>query len=138
MINPRLFQHYGIDTDKDLAITKLCPRPKDTILIDKQGSCYACECTSWLPQSIGNLQLKSLADIIGSDMHKHLQSSIADGTYRYCNEHQCSYIKAGAVCVPAGHATQHPTLCTNIDVRCSNDMFHPRSTPAGVDASHCQ
>ena len=26
-------------------------------------------------------------------MHQHLQSSITDGTYRYCNEHQCSYIK---------------------------------------------
>jgi sulfatase maturation enzyme AslB (radical SAM superfamily) len=117
MINPRLFQHYGIDTDKDLAITKLCPRPKDTILIDKQGSCYACECTSWLPQSIGNLQLKSLADIIGSDMHKHLQSSIADGTYRYCNEHQCSYIKAGAVLHGQPERIQHLRLA--IDDSCN-------------------
>ena len=93
MINPRLFDQYNINTKKDLKIKSLCPRPTDTILIDKQGSCYACECTSWLPQSIGNLQVKSLEEIIGSDMHQHLQSSITDGTYRYCNEHQCSYIK---------------------------------------------
>jgi len=93
MINQRLFDHYKINTTKDLKIKNRCPRPYDTILIDKQGSCYACECTSWLPQSIGNLQLKSLGEIIGSDMHQHLQSSITDGTYRYCNEHQCSYIK---------------------------------------------
>jgi MoaA/NifB/PqqE/SkfB family radical SAM enzyme len=97
MINTRLFDHYGIDTHKDLKIKNLCPRPKDTILIDKQGSCYACECTSWLPQSIGNLQVKSLDDIIGSGMHQHLQGSIADGTYRYCNEHQCSYILSNEV-----------------------------------------
>ena len=84
MINQRLFDHYGIDTRKDLKIKNLCPRPMDTVLIDKQGSCYACECTSWLPQSIGNLQVRSLEQIIGSDMHQHLQSSIADGTYRYC------------------------------------------------------
>ena len=59
------------------------------------GSCYACECTSWLPQSIGNLQIKSLSDIIdGSDMRSDLQSTIADGTYSFCNEHQCSYIKS--------------------------------------------
>ena len=95
MINPRLFQHYGIDTGKDLALTQRCPRPFDTVLIDRQGSCYACECQSWLPQSIGNLQLKSLEEIIGGDIHRHLQGSITDGTYRYCNEHQCAYIKSG-------------------------------------------
>ena len=88
MINKRLFEHYGINTDKDLKMRTHCPRPFDTVLIDKQGSCYACECTSWLPQSIGNLQVKSLDDIIGSGMHQHLQGSIADGTYRYCNNRQ--------------------------------------------------
>lgn len=97
MINQRLFDQYKINTKKDLKIKKLCPRPRDTILIDKMGSCYACECQSWLPQSIGNLQIKSLEEIIGSDMHKHLQSSIDDGTYRYCNENQCSYLKSAVL-----------------------------------------
>ncbi len=130
MINQRLFDHYGIDTAKDLAIAKRCPRPKDTILIDKQGSCYACECTSWLPQSIGNLQIKSLEEIIGSDMHQHLQSSIADGTYRYCNEHQCSYIKSGAVLHGQPERIQHLRLAIDdsCNLRCpscrKNMIFH--------------
>jgi len=94
-INQRLFDHYGIDTRKDLGIKGNCSRPWDTILIDKQGSCYACECTAWLPQSIGNLQVQPLSEIVGSAMHKHLQDSIEDGTYRYCNQHQCAYIKKG-------------------------------------------
>ena len=94
-INQRLFDHYGIDTRKDLRIKARCPRPYDTLLIDKQGSCYACECTAWLPQSIGNLKISSLAEILESPMRDHLQSSISDGTYRYCNEKQCSYIKLG-------------------------------------------
>ena len=93
MINKRLFEHYGIDTNKDLQINKSCARPFDTVLIDKMGSCYACECTSWLPQSIGNLQVKSLSEILDSDVRRHLQSSILDGTYRYCNNHQCSYLR---------------------------------------------
>ena len=109
MINKRLFEHYGIDTRKDLKISQRCPRPYDTVLIDKMGSCYACECQSWLPQSIGNLQIKNLHEIIGSDMQKHLQSSIADGTYRYCNQHQCSYIKSGAVLHGQPERIQHPT-----------------------------
>ena len=66
MINKRLFEHYNIDTKKDLGIKSICPRPYDTVLIDKQGSCYACECQSWLPQSIGNLQVQDLADILQS------------------------------------------------------------------------
>ena len=117
MINPRLFDQYNIDTKKDLKIKKRCPRPYDTILVDKQGSCYACECTSWLPQSIGNLQVKSLGEIIGSDMHQHLQSSITDGTYRYCNEHQCSYIKSGAVLHGQPDRIQHLRLA--IDDSCN-------------------
>jgi len=117
MINERLFKHYRIDTTKNLKIDKRCPRPFDTVLIDKQGSCYACECTSWLPQSIGNLQIKSLGDIIGSAMHQHLQSSIDDGTYRYCNEHQCSYIKSGAVLHGRPERIQHLRLA--IDDSCN-------------------
>ncbi len=134
MINQRLFDHYGIDTQKDLKIRNLCPRPKDTILIDKQGSCYACECTSWLPQSIGNLQIKSLAEIIGSDMHQHLQSSITDGTYRYCNEHQCSYIKSNAVFHGQPDRIQHLRLAIDdsCNLRCpscrKNMIFHKQGS----------
>jgi molybdenum cofactor biosynthesis enzyme MoaA len=93
MINQRLFDHYGIDTTKNRGITQRCPRPFDTLLIDKQGSCFACECQSWLPQSIGNLQIKSMDELLASDMRTHLQSSITDGTYRYCNENQCTYLQ---------------------------------------------
>ena len=97
MINPRLFDQYGIDTTKDLGIRQVCPRPFDTILVDKQGSCYACECTSWLPQSVGNLQVQGLDDILNSRMRGQMQESVVDGTYRYCNEHQCTYIREASV-----------------------------------------
>ena len=93
MINQRLFDHYRIDTTKDLKIPQRCQRPFDTVLIDKMGSCYACECTAWLPQSIGNLQIRTLDEILNTDMRRHLQDSVSDGTYRYCNEHQCSYFR---------------------------------------------
>ena len=92
MISKRLFEHYNIDIKKDLGITKRCPRPFDTILIDKQGSCYACDCQSWLPQSIGNLQIQPLSEILQSKMAEHLQSAITDGTYRYCNNNQCAWL----------------------------------------------
>ena len=92
MVNKRLFEQYGIDVDKNLQIQTRCPRPFDTVLIDKQGSCYACECQSWLPQSIGNLQIQELSEILQSKMAEHLQSSITDNTYRYCNTKQCAWL----------------------------------------------
>ena len=94
MINSRLFDWYGIDTNKNLGLKTFCPRPFDTVLIDKNGSCFACECTSWLPQSIGNLNLQSLEDILRSPMAIQLQDSIIDNSYRYCNNNSCSYILA--------------------------------------------
>ena len=92
MINQRLFDWYGIDTKKNLGLSSFCPRPFDTVLIDKQGSCYLCECTSWLPQSVGNLHIQTLEHIIKSPMAEKLQNSIKDGSYRYCNNKQCSYL----------------------------------------------
>jgi len=92
-INQRLFDHYGIDTSKDLGIGKFCTRPFDTLLIDKEGSCYACECTAWLPQSIGNLRVRSLSDILESSTAQQIRDSIVDGSYRYCNDGQCMYLK---------------------------------------------
>ena len=92
MINQRLFDWYGIDIKKNLKIKTVCPRPFDTVLIDKQGSCYICECTSWLPQSVGNLNKQSLSTILNSQTAKILQDSILDGSYRYCNNKQCSFL----------------------------------------------
>jgi sulfatase maturation enzyme AslB (radical SAM superfamily) len=92
VINQRLFDWYGIDTNKNLRLKTFCPRPFDTVLIDKNGSCFACECTAWLPQSVGNLNLQSLDDILKSPVRDQLQQSIRDGSYRYCNNTQCSYL----------------------------------------------
>ena len=118
MINQRLFTHYNIDTKKDLKIRSRCPRPYDTILIDKQGSCFACECQSWLPQSVGNLQVRTLHEIINhSDMRKMLQATIDDGTYRFCNEHQCSYLRSNAVLDDRPNRIQHLRLA--IDDSCN-------------------
>ena len=130
MINPRLFKHYDIDTRKDLAIPTVCARPFDTVLVDRQGSCYACECQSWLPQSIGNLQVKPLAEIIGSDMHQHLRDSVSDGTYRYCNDRHCGYIMSKRIHPAKGTQVRHLRLAIDdsCNLRCpscrTNMIFH--------------
>ena len=95
MINKRLFEYYNINTEKNLRIQSVCSRPYDTLLIDKQGSCYACECTAWLPQSVGNIQVQGIDEILASATRKQLQESVANGRYNYCNSKLCGYIKRG-------------------------------------------
>tara|TARA_Y100000592_G_scaffold5599_1_gene8064 strand:- start:5388 stop:6386 length:999 start_codon:yes stop_codon:yes gene_type:complete len=118
MINQRLFDHYGIDTAKDLAIPTTCARPYDTLLIDSWGSCFVCECQSWLPQSVGNLHRNSIPEILNSAMAKEIRTSVSDGTYRYCNNHQCMYLKKGDINpVTQGRALQNLRLA--IDNSCN-------------------
>jgi len=92
VINQRLFDWYGIDINKNLKIKDVCARPFDTILIDKNGSCFACECAAWLPQSIGNLHKQKLESILLNPIRKHIQSTVQDNSFRLCNNTQCSYI----------------------------------------------
>lgn len=118
MINQRLFDHHGIDTTKDLGIDKICPRPFDTVLIDKTGSCYACECQAWLPQSIGNLQVRSMEEILRSETRAHLQSSVSDRSYRYCNSARCPYIKSNSI-IEKIHTKHALVLRLGIDESCN-------------------
>ena len=118
MINQRLFTHYNIDTTKDLNIPTTCARPYDTLLIDSWGSCFVCECQAWLPQSVGNLHKNTIPEILNSAMTREMQNSVADGTYRYCNNHQCMYIKKADIRpVTQGRALQHLRLA--IDDSCN-------------------
>jgi len=67
-------------------------------------------------------------------MHQHLQSSISDGSYRYCNEHQCSYIKSDAVLHGQPDRIQHLRLaiddsCNLRCPSCRKDMvFHKQGS----------
>ena len=118
MINQRLFTHYNIDTAKDLAIPTTCARPYDTLLIDSWGSCFVCECQAWLPQSVGNLHRNTIPEILNSAMTREMQASVTDGTYKYCNNHQCMYIKKGDIrSATQGRALQHLRLA--IDDSCN-------------------
>ena len=59
-------------------------------------------------------------------MHQHLQSSIDDGTYRYCNENQCSYIKTGVVLHSQPDHIQHLRLAIDdsCNLRCPSCRKH--------------
>jgi len=58
-----------------------------------------------------------LDEILNTDMREHLQGSVSDGTYRYCNEHQCPFIKDMNVQSKKGDDLKHIRLA--IDDSCN-------------------
>tara|TARA_R110001592_G_scaffold276484_1_gene543601 strand:- start:236 stop:1081 length:846 start_codon:yes stop_codon:yes gene_type:complete len=67
---------------------------------------------------VGNLHKNSIPEILNSAMAKEIQTSVADGTYKYCNNHQCMYIKKGDIRpVTQGRALQNLRLA--IDNSCN-------------------
>lgn len=77
---------------KNLKIKTRCPKPFDTITIDKDGNCFACECSGWLPVVVGNLKVQSLEEILQGERLQQVQNTILDGTYRNCREKLCSWL----------------------------------------------
>lgn len=77
---------------KNLKIKTRCPKPFDTITIDKDGNCFACECSSWLPVVVGNLKVQTLEEIVNGERLRQVQSTILDGTYANCREKLCSWL----------------------------------------------
>lgn len=92
MIDHRLSQWYGIDINKNIGLKSFCPKPFDTLLIDKNASCFLCDCTAWLPYSVGNIKLQNIEEIFQNKKADHIRNSIRDGSYRYCNEKQCAWL----------------------------------------------
>lgn len=115
MINSRLFDWYGIDTNKNLKQTKVCARPFDTMLFDRNGEVFACECTAWLPVPIGNINLQTVKEIEKNKNTLTVQNSISDGSYRFCNNHQCKYLISNRI--PTQTETKHIRLA--IDESCN-------------------
>lgn len=93
------FQQRKMDFSKDLKLQgKYCYHPFNTITVDGFGDVYVCICQAWLPISVGKIwEFKNLRDIIQSPRAREIQTSILDGSYRYCDDRTCSIIQEGSL-----------------------------------------
>ena len=85
----------NMNFNKDLGLKgKYCYHPFNTITVDGFGDVYVCICQAWLPVSVGKIwDFESLDDIVRSHRAREIQSSIIDGSYRYCDNNTCSIIQ---------------------------------------------
>ena len=91
------YHQRGMNFDKNLELKgKYCYHPFNTITVDGFGDVYVCICQAWLPISVGKIwEFNSLQEIVQSPIARDIQSSILDGSYRYCDHNTCSIIQEG-------------------------------------------
>ena len=91
------YKARNMNFNKDLGLKgKYCYHPFNTITVDGFGDVYVCICQAWLPISVGKIwDFESLDDIVRSERAREIQSSIIDGSYRYCDHNTCSIIQEG-------------------------------------------
>ena len=74
---------------------QVCLSPYVSIAIDINGAVSLCGCSEWQPSTIGNIFDHTLSELLGNSAAQKIRSSIANGSYTYCNEQTCGIIKNG-------------------------------------------
>ncbi len=67
---------------------RYCIRPFAYVDIESDLSMRCC-CWSWMTKDFGRLNEQSMMDVWNSEIAQKIRKSILDGTYEYCNWHQC-------------------------------------------------
>jgi len=73
-------------------VDQYCLSPYVSIAVDINGNVSLCGCAEWQPSVIGNIFDQSLAQLLSSDHAQTIRSSIANGSYTYCNQNACGII----------------------------------------------
>lgn len=89
------FDNSNMDFTKNLGLKgKYCYHPFNTITVDKYGDVYLCICQAWLPISVGKIwEFNNFEEIVTSQKALEIQASIIDGSYRYCDNNNCSILQ---------------------------------------------
>lgn len=69
---------------------KICLQPFTNVDVHSNGGVRCCS-ESWMRTWIGNLKESPLGEIWNGETIRKIRASILDGTYRYCDWHQCPF-----------------------------------------------
>lgn len=100
--------------DLNLDVAHTCSFPSNTVVIDWQGQCIVCQCETWLPVSVGQIDdFATLSDIWTSPTARHLQQDIIkDKKFTYCAVDRCGVLDRDM------HYPKH-YISINIDESCN-------------------
>lgn len=69
---------------------KICLQPFTNVDVHSNGGVRCCS-ESWMRAWVGNIKDQSLSEIWNGDAIKQIRSSILDGSYSFCDWHQCPF-----------------------------------------------
>jgi len=76
---------------------KYCLSPFISVTIGGRGEVALCGCSAWHPSIVGNIIDNTLEEILSNHFSQKIRASIADGSYRYCNENTCGVMHQGVL-----------------------------------------
>lgn len=69
---------------------KICLQPFTNIDIQSNNDLRLCS-ESWMPMPVGDFGKNSIREVWNNDMVQRVRRSILDGTYEFCDWHQCPF-----------------------------------------------
>lgn len=79
--------------EKKNFVEKFCFSPFENVEIAINGQVGICGCSDWMPSIVGNIFENNINDILKSLLVDKIRKSILNGSYEYCNELKCKFIK---------------------------------------------
>jgi len=73
---------------------RTCPHPYREFQVHPSGEVYIC-CASLVPISLGNVVADDVEAVLNSDTAHKIRRSVVDGSFRYCDHLNCSWMVRG-------------------------------------------
>tara|TARA_R110000744_G_scaffold20622_1_gene54096 strand:+ start:1738 stop:2892 length:1155 start_codon:yes stop_codon:yes gene_type:complete len=70
-----------------------CSQPFTNLEVDTRGEVRTC-CAYWMNQSLGNITVYDIEEVLNSKVAQDIRSSILDGSFSYCNKKTCPRIQS--------------------------------------------
>jgi hypothetical protein len=83
-----------IGEDNGALSERICPEPFRRFDVGPSGETLLC-CGHWLPTPIGNIMTQEVGDVLNSHAARKIRASILDGSFKYCNQLECSALIQG-------------------------------------------
>ncbi|SET21925.1 radical SAM protein [[Clostridium] polysaccharolyticum] len=92
---------------------KYCLQPFTNVDIHSNCGVRCCS-ESWMPAWIGELKDKTIKDIWNSETTQKIRESILDGSYSYCDWHQCPFYSNENYYLFTREELEHPEKLTGV------------------------
>lgn len=115
-----------------------CSRPFKDIDVtgfrNFKGDVYLC-CSAWLPRVVGNVQRHGMEEIWNGAAAQEVRRSILDGSFRFCSESRCPFLRTVSGPVKPADEVEDPRLRQALDEDLTRLPWGPLEVNCSYDRS---